>query len=255
MMFQLRPAQEKILAYENGRLAISAVPGSGKTFTLPLLAAQLIENGRVTPQSDQQILIVTYLNASVDTFKARIRQQLMERDLPPTGFDVRTLHSLALEILRTAHGSLDEEAGGFVVLDDSQSSHFLALAVDGWIESHPDLWHAFLPDNSPRMKARWRDITEQTARAFIRSAKNERYGPEEIRYAVAGGQYSVNSSQYSVNSEQYSVESEKLKVESEGGEWLLLRMMAEIYGRYQTILTRQGAHDFDDLIWEATRLL
>jgi DNA helicase-2/ATP-dependent DNA helicase PcrA len=31
---QLRPAQEKILEYENGRLAISAVPGSGKTFTL-----------------------------------------------------------------------------------------------------------------------------------------------------------------------------------------------------------------------------
>ena len=38
---QLRPAQEKILEYENGRLAISAVPGSGKTFTLSLLAAKL----------------------------------------------------------------------------------------------------------------------------------------------------------------------------------------------------------------------
>jgi DNA helicase II / ATP-dependent DNA helicase PcrA len=237
-MFQLRPAQEKILQYENGRLAISAVPGSGKTFTLSLLAAQLIENGRIDPQSDQQILIVTYLNASVDTFKARIRQQLTERNLPTLGFDVRTLHSLALEILRTAHGSDDSNEAGFVVLDEGQSSHFLALAVDGWIESHPDLWHAFLPDNSPRLKARWRDITEQTARAFIRSAKNERYGPEEIRYSVTGNQYSVNS-------EQYSAESE----------WLLLRMMAEIYGRYQTILTRQGAHDFDDLIWEATRLL
>ena len=38
----LRPAQAEILTYENGRLAISAVPGSGKTFTLSLLAAQLI---------------------------------------------------------------------------------------------------------------------------------------------------------------------------------------------------------------------
>jgi superfamily I DNA/RNA helicase len=110
-MFQLRPAQEKILQYENGRLAISAVPGSGKTFTLSLLAAQLIENGRIDPQSDQQILIVTYLNASVDTFKARIRQRLMERELPTVGFDVRTLHSLALEILRTAHGN--GRRGGF----------------------------------------------------------------------------------------------------------------------------------------------
>ena len=236
-MFQLRPAQEKILAYENGRLAISAVPGSGKTFTLSLLAAQLIENGRIAPQTDQQILIVTYLNASVDTFKARIRQRLIERDLPPTGFDVRTLHSLALEILRTAHGGNNDE-DTFAVLDDSQSSHYLALAVDGWIDSHPDLWHAFLPDNSPRMKARWRDITERTARAFIRTAKNERYGPSEI--------------QYSVDSKKLEVDSEKLEGE---GEWLLLRMMAEIYGRYQTILIRQGAHDFDDLIWEATRLL
>jgi hypothetical protein len=32
--------QEKILEYENGRLAISAVSGSGKTFTLSLLAAK-----------------------------------------------------------------------------------------------------------------------------------------------------------------------------------------------------------------------
>lgn len=46
---QLRPAQAKILEYENGRLAISAVPGSGKTFTLSLLAAKLIGDGRIDP--------------------------------------------------------------------------------------------------------------------------------------------------------------------------------------------------------------
>ncbi len=246
-MFQLRPAQEKILQYEHGRLAISAVPGSGKTFTLSLLAAQLIENGRIDPHADQQILIVTYLNASVDTFKARIRQRLMERELPTVGFDVRTLHSLALEILRTAHGG-DAGEETFVVLDESQSSHFLALAVDGWIESHPDLWHAFLPDNSPRMKARWRDITEQTARAFIRAAKNERYGPEEIRYAISGARHWPQESDSPESSGQCLAPPQE-------GEWLLLKMMAEIYGRYQSILHRQGAHDFDDLIWEATRLL
>ncbi len=60
---QLRPAQAKILEYENGRLAISAVPGSGKTFTLSLLAAKLIMNGRIDPD---QILIITnqYTNAN-----------------------------------------------------------------------------------------------------------------------------------------------------------------------------------------------
>ena len=44
---QLRPAQEKILEYENGRLAISAVPGSGKTFTLSLLAAKLMRDSLI----------------------------------------------------------------------------------------------------------------------------------------------------------------------------------------------------------------
>jgi DNA helicase II / ATP-dependent DNA helicase PcrA len=102
----LRPAQADILTYENGRLAISAVPGSGKTFTLSLLAAQLIANGSIDADAGQQILIVTYLNASVDTFKARIRKRLDEMDLPPIGFDVRTLHSLALEIVRFADSDL-----------------------------------------------------------------------------------------------------------------------------------------------------
>ncbi|MEM7114160.1 MAG: ATP-dependent helicase [Chloroflexota bacterium] len=227
MTIQLRPAQAEILRYENGRLAVSAVPGSGKTFTLSLLAAQLIGNGRIDPQAGQQILIVTFLNASVDTFKARIRRRLEELELPPEGYDVRTLHSLALEIVRIATSSLGEENDGPAVLSETQSRHFLATAVDAWIEAHPDRWNAFLSDNSPQMKARWRSITESTAQAFIRSAKNERYTPDQL--------------------------ATKLAASSE--EFPLLSMMAEIYGRYQTILTRQAAFDFDDLIWQAADLL
>lgn len=228
----LRPAQSEILQYQNGRLAISAVPGSGKTFTLSLLAAQLIANGRISPAANQQILIVTYLNASVDTFRARIRKRLDEIGLPPVGFDVRTLHSLALEIVRAATNS--DEATQTAVLDELQSSRFLSLAVDGWIEAHPDIWHEFLPDDTPQLRARWRDITERTAKAFIRTAKNERYHPDEILRSVERG--------------------------GKGDASLLapspfLWMMAGIYGRYQTILARQAALDFDDLIWQAVDLL
>ncbi len=83
-LMQLRPAQEEILKYENGRLAISAVPGSGKTFTLSLLAAQLIGNGRIDPEAGQQILIVTYLNASVDTFRPASASGWKRWTCPPT---------------------------------------------------------------------------------------------------------------------------------------------------------------------------
>jgi DNA helicase-2/ATP-dependent DNA helicase PcrA len=138
----------------------------------------LIGNGRINPDAGQQILIVTYLNASVDTFRARIRQRLDEMGLPPLGFDVRTLHSLANEIVRSANSGLGDD--GNLVLDDNQANHFLAQAVDLWLELNPSLWADFLPDDSPQTQARWRDLVQRSAKAFIRTAKNERYRPEAI---------------------------------------------------------------------------
>ncbi len=237
----LRPAQVEILKYENGRLAISAVPGSGKTFTLSLLAAQLIGNGRIQPQLGQQVLIVTFLNASVDTFKARIRKRLEELNLPgDSGFDVRTLHSLALEIVRLAQGSPGAEE--LTVLDEVQANNALALAVDQWLESHHDFWLQFLEDASPQMQARWRDITTRTAQSFISAAKNARYRPEETLQKLESGPWNSN----------HSPGSSPQPVASQAP---LLFMMASIYGRYQSILIRQGALDFDDLIWQAVDLL
>ena len=239
---QLRPAQKEILAYTSGRMAVSAVPGSGKTFTLSLLAAQLIADGRINPEAGQRILIVTYLNASVDNFKNNIRKRLDEMGIFPTGFDVRTLHSLALEIVNVAQRGLGDQESAFVVLDEGQGSHFLARAVDAWIENSPDLWHAFLLDDSPQMKARWRNITESTAKTFIRAAKNERYHPEQIFDKLQGS--GGTGEQGEGDSPQHPFTSAPL-----------LTMMVGIYGRYQSILARQAALDFDDLIWQAVDLL
>ena len=49
----LRPSQTDILRYRSGRMGISAVPGSGKTFTLSALAAQIITSGALEP--DQEV--------------------------------------------------------------------------------------------------------------------------------------------------------------------------------------------------------
>jgi DNA helicase-2/ATP-dependent DNA helicase PcrA len=46
-MFNPRPNQAQILAYQQGRMGISAVPGSGKTHTLSYLAAQLLVNSQL----------------------------------------------------------------------------------------------------------------------------------------------------------------------------------------------------------------
>ena len=90
---RLRPGQEKILRYQSGMMGISAVPGSGKTWTLSLLAAELIKRGAVNP--DQEILIVTLVNSAVDNFSSRIATQLQSANLLGLGYRVRTLHGLA----------------------------------------------------------------------------------------------------------------------------------------------------------------
>ena len=65
-MFTPRPKQRDILAYRGGRMGVSAVPGSGKTQILSLLAAQIIASG--TLQDDQEVLVVTLVNSAVDNF-------------------------------------------------------------------------------------------------------------------------------------------------------------------------------------------
>lgn len=235
-VLRLRPAQESILAYRGGRMAVSAVPGSGKTFTLSMLAAQLIAESRIDLENGQQVLIVTFLNSSVENFRARIRRRLLELGLPDTGFDVRTLHSLSLEIVRASGESLSED---IVVLDDSQRRQYLETAVDGWINDNNSLWEAFLPEDgrgySPQMIARWRDITANTAEAFIRTAKNERYRPEDI-YARIRKQLEASNGR----DEEPNIARSPL-----------LHMMTGIYHRYQSTLARQGGLDYDDLIWQA----
>lgn len=237
---RLRPAQEEVLAYAGGRMAISAVPGSGKTFTLSLLAAKLIADGRVDPALGSQVLVVTFLNTSVDNFRARIRKRLEEMGLDNAGYDVRTLHSLALEIDRAAGETLGDE---MVVLDDIQSRQILEAAVDGWINENVRLWETFLPESgreySPQMIARWRDITATTAAAFIRAAKNERYSPEAIHTALRTQFDAPDLSEEEPNVARSP----------------LMHMAAGIYSRYQASLSRQGGLDYDDLIWRAADLL
>ena len=237
---RLRPAQEDILSYSGGRMAISAVPGSGKTFTLSLLAAKLIAENHLDPASAQQVLVVTFLNTSVDTFRARIRKRLLEMGLEDTGYDVRTLHSLALEVVRTAGETPGDE---LIVLDDMQSRQILEAAVDGWINDNVRLWETFLPESgreySPQMIARWRDITANTAASFIRAAKNDRYTPEAILTTLRHYQTASDIDEDTPNVAQSP----------------LMYMMTGIYSRYQASLARQGGLDYDDLIWRAADLL
>lgn len=227
---KLRPAQEEILKYRQGKFAVSAVPGSGKTFTLSLLAAELLSKELIEVDHGQSVLIVTYLNATVEHFRAGIRRQLDRLNLPQVGFDVRTLHSLAYEIVQLAEVGFVGGGSSLSVLDMSQSNRFLTESAAKVINQYPDLWHDFIGDDSPGSSAKWRRIVENLAANFIKSAKNRCFNSEQIIARL----------------DQNHADSEDL---------ILLRILAEIYSRYQRALERNGVYDFDDLIWRAVSLV
>ena len=237
----LRPPQAEILKYAGGRMAISAVPGSGKTFILSLLAAHLIARDYVDVERNQQILIVTYLNSSVETFRNRIRARLNDLDLPLIGFDVRTLHSLALDIVKTSMGEFGGEMEELIVADEAQSNAYLSAAVDSWVMANRDYWLQFVADDNPSTLVRWRDITEKAAKSLISIAKNQRFEPNTILSQL---DKIYNNSAQELDLSQESVFGQPF-----------LWMMTGIYHRYQESLTRVGALDFNDIIWQASNIL
>ncbi len=239
--FQPRPAQQEVLAYTGGKMGIAAVPGSGKTHTLAVLAARLVAE-RIG--DDQEVLIVTLVNSAVDNFKRRINQILgagERRLLPGYGYRVRTLHGLAHDIVRERPG-LVGLAEDFGIIDEQAADAVLQDAVDAWLRAHPDIADPYLaPDLAGKQaewikRSRWPLLARDIAAAFIKRAKDRQFGPEVLL--------------------------ERLRLWEERGAdpstlpfLPLIRMGAEIYADYQRSLAYRGVVDFDDLIRLALQAL
>lgn len=221
---RLRPAQQKILAYQGGYLGVSAVPGAGKTFTLSLLAARLIADGRIRP--DQEVLVVTLTNSAVDNFTARIAAQLQRRGLlAGFGYRVRTLHGLAHDIVREkpSLAGLDER---FDIIDERDAYFIRQDIIQNWLKTHPGFFDSWLSPELPPQKADWirREklpaLLEDIVLAFIRTAKDRRIQPAEL-------------------AARRNQAPEELPLAS---------FCIDVYAAYQQSLRYRGAVDFDDLI-------
>ena len=231
--FVPRPAQARILEYEGGPMGISAVPGSGKTFTLSLLAARLVERLAASERLDErEVLIVTFTNSAVENFRQRIGKFLREEQglLPGVGYRVRTLHGLAHDIVRERPGlvGLSED---FDIIDERTAAEIKRDAVVGYLRSEPDFLGPYI---KPEFLQNFRRIERYVladaidmANNFIRVAKELQTEPHVLQ--------------------------EKLARQS--GSWPLLAFGLRIYADYQRSLFTRGAVDFDDLIVLALQAL
>ena len=234
MSFIPRPRQlELVQDYlsHGGKMAISAVPGSGKTHTLSYLAAQLVANKIA---EDQEVLIVTLVNAAVDNFRLRIAGFIKEMGLlPGMGYRVRTLHGLAHDIVRQRPGlaGLSED---FVIVDESEAARILEDTVRDWCRANPEFAQRYLAREGMSTKSlgkvlreKWPELMRDVARAFIKRAKDWRVTVEQLQGYLGAAPVALP----------------------------LAHMGAAIYAEYQHRLAARGGVDFDDLIRLAYQIL
>jgi len=212
-------------------MGISAVPGSGKTFILSLLATRIIQ--RDILQDDQEILIVTLVNSAVDHFYKRISEFIKQENLlPNVGYRVRTLHGLAHDIVRERPDQVGLD-NNFLIIDEREANFIIDQAVNAWLRTHSNKIFSYIKD----------DYTENEI-----SKINRDYLPELVRsIAVSVIRYAKD--------QQASPDHLLEKLSALGYSLPLAEMGLSVYSDYQRGLAYRGGVDFDDLIRFALTIL
>lgn len=127
----LRDDQSAVLKYQAGTLAISAVPGAGKTFVTVELILHLIKQG-MPPNA---ILVLTYMESAARTVMNRLKPKLMLAGVHQLPM-VCTIHALAFKLLSESNHArrIGLESTHFRMVDETEQ---VALLKQAGVEVFP----------------------------------------------------------------------------------------------------------------------
>jgi DNA helicase-2/ATP-dependent DNA helicase PcrA len=231
----LRPGQQQMADWQGGPLAVSAVPGAGKSTGMAKAAALAI--ARYQLHARRALVVVTFTRSAAANIKAKIRKYLREDlSLPPGGFVVQTLHGLALNIA-TRHPDLSGlQLDSATLITPNQSHRLIRTCVEQWIATHPRLY-------SQLLEGRQFD-GEETERLRRQSVLRTEVLPDLASSAI----HEAKSSGL--------LPSELLKLsEQTSDEYGILAIAAGLYEQYQNLMRGRDFIDYDDMIVAALRVL
>jgi DNA helicase-2/ATP-dependent DNA helicase PcrA len=133
----LRRGQQSLADWPGGRLAVSAVPGSGKS--TGMAAAAAIAIARYQLHLNRQLVLVTFTRSAAANLKAKVRGHLRRLGLPATSFTVATLHGLALSIATRNPEVSNLSLETLTLLSPAQNNRLIRTCVEQWIVANPDL--------------------------------------------------------------------------------------------------------------------
>lgn len=231
----LREAQKDMANWQGGPLAVSAVPGAGKSTGMAAAAAIAIATNRL--HSRRQLVVVTFTRSAAANIKLKIRDRLRELSLPQGGFVVNTLHGLALNIARR-HPSLSGlNLENSTLVNTTQSHRLIRTCVELWIADNPRRYQILLEgqqfdgEETERMRRQSvlrTEILPQLANTVIHEAKSSGLQPAEL--------LAISDSSY-------------------GDGYEVLAVASGLYQKYQALLRSREFIDYDEMILAALRVL
>jgi len=220
-----RREQEMVMNYTSGKMAIPAVPGGGKTFILSRLAAKLVKE----LEEEEEILILTYMNSSVNNFKHRIMELLQKRGEHEfyRKFQIKTIHKVGSDLLRE-HGDSVGITEGFQTMTDANKYYLMSLVVMEYRREKPKDLDSFLDSKytGNGIQVRWDKELVNLTLKMIGVMKNKGMTAKRL----------------------YSY-SKKYRKDS------LLRVVGELFYRYDVKCKKDGVLDYDDILFFTYKLL
>lgn len=223
-----REDQLPIIQYEEGKMAVPAVPGAGKTFIVTNLVAKLLQEKK---QGKGKILILTYMNSAVNNFKVRIKKILEEKNIEDkNSYEVMTIHSLAVKIIKEKPEivMLNED---FNIADDLQKTMILSECINNFrLNGGENAFRFFLKEQKDPMWAdrqldAWEKGFYDLVQNTISDLKYKNITPQKLE--------------------------EHMKINRRG----ILKIILPIYTEYEKRLKANGLLDYDDMLILAYKVL
>jgi DNA helicase II / ATP-dependent DNA helicase PcrA len=230
----LRQGQRTLADWQSGSLAVSAVPGAGKSHSMAVAAAIVIAREKLHQR--HQLVIVTLTRSAAANIKDKIKKCLQELGLPPIGYSVNTIHSLALSIA-TKHPELSKlDLTDRTLVMPSANHKLIEQTVQLWLSRHPQSYLKLLEGESfdgeeterlRRQSVLRTEVLPSLAFTAVREAKSSGLSPDEL-WEVA-----------KIYPDPYDI----------------LNIAAGLYQAYQELLESGGYLDYDEMIAGALRAM
>jgi DNA helicase II / ATP-dependent DNA helicase PcrA len=237
---KLRRGQRELADWQGGELAVSAVPGAGKSTGMAVGAAIAIAQHNLNAR--RQLMVVTFTRSAAANIKAKIRDNLTLLGLAPQGFQVSTLHGLAWAIART-HLELTELNTESILVTPTQNHRLIRTCVEQWIATNPRLYQTLL-------EGRQFD-GEETERLRRQSVLRTEVLPELARVAIHEAK---SSGLMPADLQQLAIQATIHRAE-DATEYDVLAIAAGLYDTYQQQLRRRNEMDYDEMILAALNVL